>query len=172
MRATKKKIKDICVDEESNKKVDELENSKDASNPPKEHSGLVWVNRFPTSISTDDLTPAFKSNVDAFITAIRKAGGRVSIGATYRPAERAYLMHYAVKVANRTIKPEDVPAKESVNIEWNHGNYEASINAAKEMVRAYQIRYPVSLTSRHVTRQAIDMTITDHIGLTIKNKKW
>jgi len=39
------------------------------------------------------------------------------------------------------------------------------------MVSEYQICYPSSLTSRNVTRQAIDMTITGHIGLTIK-KKW
>jgi len=138
----------------------------------KELSGLAWVARFPTSASTDDLTPDFRTNVNAFIAAIRAAGGTVRISATHRPAERAYLMHYAWQIANRHISPADVPAKAGVNIEWDHGNDEASIKAAREMTGAngYNIVFKPSLTSLHITRQAIDMTISGHIGTTMTKR--
>jgi len=138
-----------------------------AQQTAKELSGLVWVGRFPTSKSTDTLTRQFKANVDAFIAALRAAGATVRISATHRPAERAYLMHYAWKIANGQIKPADVPEKEGVHIEWDHGSDQASINAAKAMVSAYGMKYPASLTSRHITRQAIDMTITGYSGRTV-----
>jgi len=81
-------------------------------------------------------------------------------------------MHYAWKIANGKIKPADVPAKEGVNIEWDHGSDEASINAAKAMTGSsgYNIVYQPALTSRHTTRQAIDMTITGHIGTTMAKR--
>jgi hypothetical protein len=52
-------------------------------------SGPIWVNRFPTSVSTADLTRAFGSAVDNFIAALHAGGARVSIAATLRPPERA-----------------------------------------------------------------------------------
>ena len=89
--------------------------------PQRELSGSAWVAQFPTGTSTSDLAPAFRDAVNSFIQAISSAGGAVSIAATYRPPERAYLMHYAWKIANGTIQPDRVPTMVGVNIEWDHG---------------------------------------------------
>lgn len=56
--------------------------------------------------------------------------------------------------------------KENIPINWIHtdssGNYSEKISREKalEMVKAYGIAYPASLTSHHVKGNAIDMTIT------------
>jgi hypothetical protein len=135
-----------------------------------ELSGASWVSRFPTSRSLDDLTPSFRSAVNAFIGAINNAGGTVRISATYRPPERAYLMHYAWDVANGTISPSGVPSMAGVDIQWNHGDDAKSKNAAAAMVRGYEIVFRPSLTSNHSGRTAIDMTISGMIKKTIQKK--
>lgn len=131
-----------------------------------ELSGRQWVSRFPSGTSINDLTPVFRRSVDSFIGAIQAAGGSVRISATYRPKERAYLMHYAAAIANGAIAAERAPAMVGVNIEWNHGSTERSRAAAREMASAYQIVYPPALVSRHTERSAIDMAISG-----LKNKK-
>src|SRR4051812_4326470 len=83
----------------------------------KELSGSQWVPRFPTGTSTNDLTPMFRRSADDFIAAIQAAGGTVRISASYRPKERACLMHYAAAIANGSITPERVPAMAGVDIE-------------------------------------------------------
>lgn len=135
-----------------------------------ELSGASWVSRFPTSTSVEDLDPAFRSAVTQFIDAINAAGGRVRVSATYRPAERAYLMHFAWDVANGLCSPSAVPAMVGVDIQWDHGDDAASKKAAQEMVRAYQIVFRPSLTSNHSGRTAIDMTISDVVKKIVKNK--
>ena len=132
----------------------------------KELSGSQWVPRFPTGTSTNDLTPMFRRSADDFIAAIQAVGGTVRISASYRPKERAYLMHYAAAIANGSITPERVPAMAGVAIEWDHGSAEKSRSAAREMASAYEIVYPPALVSRHTERSAIDMTISG-----VKNKK-
>ncbi|QNP50373.1 hypothetical protein H9K75_02840 [Diaphorobacter aerolatus] len=134
-------------------------------------SGASWVNEFPTGTSTADLTPSFRDAVNAFIAAIDAAGGSVSISATYRPPERAYLMHYAWDIAKGTIQPDRVPAMTGVDIEWNHGNKTQSVNAAKAMVRAYEIVHRPSLTTNHAGRTAIDMQVSGMTNKTITDKK-
>lgn len=136
------------------------------ANSRNELSGRQWVARFPTGTSTNDLTQVFRRNTDAFIAAIRAAGGTVRISATYRPAERAYLMHYAAAIARGTTAADRVPAMAGVDIEWDHGSVEKSRAAAREMASAYGIVYPPELTSRHTERSGIDMTISG-----VKNKK-
>jgi hypothetical protein len=59
-----------------------------------EPSGPQWCARFPTSASPDDLLPDFRDRVLAFISATKHGGAAISIGATYRPPQRAYLMHW------------------------------------------------------------------------------
>jgi hypothetical protein len=141
-----------------------------AGTPALELSGAKWVSRFPTSASVEALTPNFKSSVNSFIGAIKTAGGSVKISATYRPAERAYLMHYAWQIAHGAIKPSDVPAMAGVNIKWDHGDAKASKQAAADMVKAYGIVYKPSLTTNHAQKTAIDMTISGVIGKKVKNK--
>ncbi|WP_228529880.1 hypothetical protein [Diaphorobacter caeni] len=130
-------------------------------------SGAAWVAEFPTSTSTEDLTAGFRDAVNSFIAAINAAGGSVSISATYRPLERAYLMHYAWDIAKGTIQPDKVPAYTGVDIEWDHGDKTKSVNAAKAMVSAYGIVHRPSLTTNHAGRTAIDMNINGMIGKTI-----
>lgn len=132
----------------------------------RELSGRHWVSRFPSATSTNELEPVFRRNVEAFIAAISAAGGAVRISATYRPRERAYLMHYSAALTRGTIAAADVPRFAGVEIEWDHGTVETSRAAARAMVSAYGIVYPPALTSRHTERRAIDMTISN-----VKNKK-
>ena len=63
-----------------------------------EPSGPQWCPRFPTSASLDDLLPDFGDATKAFISAMKKGGATVSVAATYRPAERAYLMHWCCMI--------------------------------------------------------------------------
>ncbi|WER21134.1 hypothetical protein P2E05_13620 [Providencia stuartii] len=136
----------------------------------KEPSGVHWVSRFPTSVDVNDLTPDFSSSVTRFIQAIRDAGGNVRISATFRPPERAYLMHYAYAISRENFDPSKVPEKEGVNIDWTHnGDLASAKKAAQQMDRAYVIKYKPSLTSRHTQRRAIDMTITNIIGKSLIN---
>lgn len=137
--------------------------------PAKEKSGAKWVSRFPGSASLNDLESTFKEKADKFISAIKAAGGSVSIAATYRPRERAYLMHYASKIARGEITADKVPAMDGVNIDWVHDTNDASKAAASAMAKGYTIVYPPALISRHTERAAVDMTITGIVGKKIKN---
>jgi D-alanyl-D-alanine dipeptidase len=138
-----------------------------AATPTKELSGASWVARFPTSKDISDLTPDFAAAVNKFIDAIKAAGGSVSVSATYRPKERAYLMHYSAAIAKGTVKAKDVPAMAGVNIEWDHGDDKESVKAAQAMASGYDIVYPPALESRHTAKAAIDMTITGIVGKSI-----
>lgn len=133
-----------------------------------ELSGSAWVSRFPTSKSTSDLTPAFRTAVDNFIAALEAGGASVTISATHRPAERAYLMHYSWKIAKQNLDAATVPAMAGVDIQWNHPTAAASKLAASQMVAGFGIVYAPALTSRHSEKRAIDMTIGDYIGKTFK----
>jgi predicted chitinase len=132
-----------------------------------EKSGPQWVTRFPTSRSIDDLAQPFSSNVAAFTGAMRAAGATARIAATYRPKERAYLMHWAWDIAKLGVDPADVPAMAGVDIDWVHASLNQSKSAARAMVTAYGIVSRPSLNSRHTERRAIDMTISWQGDLTI-----
>src|SRR5579863_2478623 len=116
-------------------------------------SGASWVQKFPNSTSVDDLADPFKGNVRKFLAALQKADAMVSINATLRPKERAYLMHWSFKIAQGT-DPETVPAMTGVDIEWVHRdakgnkNLAASKTAAAMMVSGYDIAFEPALTSR------------------------
>lgn len=130
----------------------------------KEKSGAQWVSKFPGSALINDLSADFSPKVQKFVDAIRAAGGQVVVNATYRPRERAYLMHYSSKIARGEIKADKVPAMAGVDIDWVHDTNDGSVKAAKAMARAYHVVYPPALISRHTERGAIDMTITGIIG--------
>ena len=140
-----------------------------AEAPAKEKSGAHWVSRFLGSASLDDLNPTFKAKAGKFIDAIKAAGGAVSIAATYRPRERAYLMHYSSKISLGDIKADKVPAMDGVNIDWVHDSGDESKKAASAMAKGYTIVYPPALISRHTEKSAVDMTITGIVGKKIKN---
>jgi plastocyanin len=140
-----------------------------------EASGAGWVARFPTSTATADLNAPFGGNVDSFIAAMQAGGATVTISATYRPAERAYLMHYSHRIAQGGLDPATVPAMAGVDICWLHrdanGNADvpASRAAAQAMVNGYSIVHPPALQSRHTERRAIDMSISWGGNLTLNN---
>jgi hypothetical protein len=130
-----------------------------------ELSGAQWCARFPGSNSVDDLRPAFRRNVRAFLGALKDAGARVRIAATFRPPERAWLMHWCWLIGHAGQDPAHVPRKRGVDICWLHEtpagapDIAASRAAARAMARGYAIRYPAAIVSRHTQRRAIDMTI-------------
>lgn len=136
----------------------------------KKLSGAAWVSEFPDSQSTSDLKAPFGASVDSFIAAMEEAGASVAIGTTLRPLKRAYLMHYAWRIAKKEIKAGDVPAMTDVDIEWVHPTDAASIQAAADMVSGYTIVAKPALNSRHTEGRAIDMTISWSGTLTINKK--
>jgi hypothetical protein len=94
------------------------------------------------------------------LQALADAGANVTIAATFRPPERAYLMHFAWEIAHGNISPRDVPAMAGVAIEWVHSNAAASRAAAQEMVDGYGMAFIAALRSRHTEGRAIDMSIS------------
>jgi hypothetical protein len=125
-----------------------------------ELSGPQWCARFPTSVSLDDLLPDFGDRVRAFLSRLRAGGATVEVNATFRPPERAYLMHWCCMVGESGQDPSAVPHLAGVNIDWSHGGSTSSARAAaRQMMARYQIRFPAALVSRHTQRRAIDMTI-------------
>lgn len=140
-----------------------------------ELSGLIWCNRFPGSSVTSTLRPDFRDSCNAFLAAIQAAGAHLSIGATYRPAERAYLMHWAHKIVRNGFDPAMVPPMVGVNIKWDHPTLEASVEAADRMSGGFGItglaaNTPPALLTLHMSGQAIDMSITWAGTLSIANK--
>lgn len=137
---------------------------------PGELSGLAWVPRFPDSKSTADLAQPFRDHVTNFLSALGTAHAGVSIGTTYRPRERGYIMHYAYDIANHLIDPAKVPPYPGVHVCWVHEDLTASRAAATQMMHAYHIVYrPAWPVSRHFDHLAIDMTITWTGPLVIKD---
>src|SRR5689334_56439 len=111
-----------------------------------ELSGPAWVARFPTSTDPNDCTEPFRTQLKAFLQALRDANATVNIAATRRPPERAHLMHWCWMIAREDTPPEDVPAKPGIDIDWihrdaaNQPDRAASVAAAAAMVNAYQIQ--------------------------------
>lgn len=148
----------------------QLAQSQTTSNPQQsgELSGNAWIARFPTSTSIADLRGTFQTNMQNFYQALLAARANVTISATYRPPERAYLMHWAYRIAREHYNPRQVPAKAGVNIRWWHGNLAASQQAAEAMVQGYNIAFRPALQSNHTRGTAIDMTISWHGALSIQ----
>lgn len=124
-------------------------------------SGAQWVRFFPASSSIDDLASPFRQRVRAFEKALRDGGATITVTNTYRPPQRAYMMHYAVQLNNRDMAPWDVPPMAGVDIDWVHYTDAASYQAARDMVNAFDIgTNPAALQSRHTQALAIDWIIS------------
>lgn len=139
-------------------------------------SGHHWVSQFLGANRLQDLRQPFRSHAEAFVGALRAAGAKVTIAATYRSPKRAYLMHWCWKIAKNRVSPEDVPSMDGVSISWKHYDkdnkyaHEQSIEAARAMVRAFQMErlgVAPSLMSRHTLGFGIDMTISWRGELTL-----
>lgn len=125
-----------------------------------EPSGRQWCEKFPTSSFLGDLVNPFRENAGRFIQSLRNAGATVTISATYRPPERAYLMHWSCMIAKSGQDPASVPSMAGVDIDWAHGgDVPAARRAAEDMVSGYDIAFPAALVSRHTQRRAVDMTV-------------
>lgn len=126
-------------------------------------SGADWFRahaaRFPNSDRVSDLSPAFAVQVDAFIGMLRRASATVRVSSTLRNRNRAWIMHYAWRIAGGDIRPDAVPPNAAVAIHWDHGDIRTSRRAAQAMVDLFGIRFRPSLTSNHIDGTAIDMTI-------------
>jgi peptidoglycan hydrolase-like protein with peptidoglycan-binding domain len=136
-------------------------------------SGAHWVDQFPTSRTIGSLVEPFRGNTARFLAALQNTDASVSIAATRRPPERAYLMHYAWRIANEGLSPTAAPPYPGVDIQWVHIDSKGIVNsaasraAAAEMVSKYGLKYKPSLTSRHAEGRAVDMTIAWLGNLTI-----
>lgn len=127
-----------------------------------ELSGADWVARFPTHTDLEALDATFQANVRRFLAALKSAGAAVTITATKRPVERAYLMHWAYLIAKQAFDPTKAPALAGVDIVWAHPTLAASRQAAQDMVNGYGISrlgVPPALNSRHTEGKALDMVI-------------
>ncbi|MHB8630003.1 MAG: hypothetical protein ACYDBJ_27415 [Aggregatilineales bacterium] len=150
-----------------------------AAPPAPRLSGKAWYNDFPTSVSTDDLTEPFKANAIRFLKALTDAGASYTISATFRPIQRAYLMHYAWAIARDGMNPASVPAYDGdgdkVNIDWVHRDAQGKVDraaskaAAEEMVVAYDMAHNAALPTRHTEGHAMDVNISWDGDLSIKD---
>lgn len=138
-------------------------------------SGAEWVTKFQGSNKVTDLVDPFRSNTRKFLKALKTAGITVTISATFRPPERAYLMHHAFRISDKAdlLDPSKVPPMAGVDIGWVHrdtaGLPDLKLSRAKaaEMVAAFGIAFRPSLASRHTEGNAIDMTLTWPAAITI-----
>jgi len=138
----------------------------------KELSGAHWTRRFSGSRDTRDLTGTFRYAVEDFIAAMKAAGIRVSINATYRPIKRSYLMHWCWRIVNDGVDTATIPPMAGLEIEWSHATASASVRAARDMVAALslrRLRTRPALRSQHNLGLAIDMSISWRGMVSIKN---
>ncbi|MDQ6621577.1 MAG: peptidoglycan-binding protein [Pseudomonadota bacterium] len=144
------------------------------SNIASKLSGSAWWHanegKYPNSNSVSDLNVSFRPKVQAFIAALNEAGASVSIASTLRNKTRAYLMHYAWRIAKGSIAPANAPTEQGVGIVWDHGDATKSKAGAQEMVTLFKIKFQPSLTSLHLSGFAIDMDIAWNGVLKIKEK--
>lgn len=120
-------------------------------------AGPIWCDRYPTSRDVADLKEPFRSNVNRFLAELAARGCVAKIAATWRPEQRAWLMHYAWDIAHGAVLPGNVPARPDLDIVW-------TLDGARAMVAKYGLKYRPSLASRHIEGRAIDMDISGWTG--------
>jgi hypothetical protein len=120
----------------------------------RELSGPAWCARFPGDATTASLALPWRRDVQRFIASLEAGGARVRITSTYRPPERAWLMHWSWRIA-----AGEVGEQAGIPIRWEHPDRDASIEAARQMVQAYGIAHRPAIESRHTERLAIDMAV-------------
>lgn len=131
-------------------------------------SGGEWVgiansNGWANSTKFEDLEPTFGSNARTFVEGLRSSGAKVELTAGLRHKKRAYLMHYAWHVSKGSKSASDANRAcraEGIEIEWDHGDAKKTQSAAAALVRNFGLVHAASLTSNHMSGEAIDMKIT------------
>jgi hypothetical protein len=132
-------------------------------------SGAHWraqatANGWANSTDFADLESSFGANAETFVSGLRNAGATVTVSAGLRHPKRAKLMHYAWKVAHGAITPAAATSAcnaAGINIEWDHGELVASKAAAQALCDSFRLIACASLTSNHMSGEAIDMRITN-----------
>jgi hypothetical protein len=105
-------------------------------------SGRAWwtANQgkalYSTSTSIGKLDVTFKTKVTAFKKALTDAGAKISISTTRHSEARAYVLHWAWKVAKGLVTADKVPKKTGVDITWDHGKSADSKKGAQEIISA------------------------------------
>jgi Putative peptidoglycan binding domain len=132
-------------------------------------SGPEWVKQFLASTSLNDLSFPFREYAQEFFTALEEAKATVEIANTYRPPERAYMMHYCVRIADGKIFAGDVPDFPGVEIDWEHYTNALSVWWADKMAYDYDIAFPAALRSNHTVGRAVDWNIEWEGTLKIKD---
>jgi hypothetical protein len=86
------------------------------------------------------------------------------------------LFHWCWQIGLGKCKPSDAPFFNGVDIQWEHGDINSSINAAKEMIKGFGLATPPqsnvapALNSNHIQGKAIDMQIKWHSQIKVKKK--
>lgn len=136
-------------------------------------SGANWWQqngaRFADSTDTVSLMPAFAASVDAFVAALERAGAYVSISATKRSAELAWVMRTAGDIARNTIEPHQVEPDPTVGILWNHGDPQRSQDAAEEMVQMFGGVEAPAIDSPELTGTAIAMDVRWYAPIAVRD---
>jgi len=138
-------------------------------------SGVNWVEKFPTRADIGGCVSPFRENLEAFVAALKSAGAAVTMNATLRPLERAYLMRTCWLIAHGN-DPRTVDPMAGVDIDWVHRDGSGQPDLAKSravaqaMVNAYGIVAEPSLTSLHIKGLAVDMDISWAGSLKIADK--
>lgn len=131
---------------------------------PSALSGAAWwhanQSKFPNSSRVDDLEAGFRGKLLDFLAALRAANASITIAATRRNKQRAYLMHHCFKIANGSEHPANVPPEPGVNIVWDHSDLAKSRQAARQMVQLFGIVFQPSLNSLHISGLAVDIDIS------------
>ncbi len=113
----------------------------------------------PTSRDVADLAEPFRGNVERFLEDLAARGCTVTIAATLRPEQRAWLMRQAWDLSHGLVTLAKVPKRADIDIAW-------SVAGAREMCETYQLRVRPSLSSRHIQGMAIDMRVDGWTGTT------
>lgn len=140
------------------------------SDEVKIESGAEWTERYPESIDIDDLDDKLGVGVENFINVVEQAGADVEIIRTLVPPERAYLMHWAYRIAKEGFDPDLVPYMEGVDIRWSHDDPNLSRQAAWAMVNTFAIsnlKEPPPLVSPYTLGQVISMRVRWFSPLTV-----
>ncbi|SRR6056297_188356 len=145
------------------------------------NSGKYWVawanENARNSRKIEDLQPNFRACILEFMQALKQAGASITINTTKRSPKRAYLFHWSWKIYIEKCDPSEAQILNGVDIKWDHGSIEESINSAREMVEGFGLAVPPrsvvapSMKSNHIKGKAIDMDIIWNGIINVKDKK-
>lgn len=152
-----------------------------------ELSGAQWPDKpeYPKSSDPATLKEPFKPNLEEFLKVLKPALKKAKstyfkITSTYRPPERAYLMHWSWRIAKKDFDPSKAGTHPNVPICWSHRKMDGTIDRKKSKEAATEMLKPLdiaglktvpALKGRHTQGHAIDMVFDWQGNLEIKPRK-